>query len=90
MTIQPGALRMVRRGQGLGAAGGTGTGGQSTSVTDESTPTETEPPQTISSAALHPAGGKSEAMKQQATASAFNGLGQYRHTHSRSLTLFNF
>ena len=81
MTIQPGALRMVRRGQGLGGATGAvgATGGPSTSVSSssEGTPTETDSSSTtISSATLHPAGGKSEAMKQQATASAFNGLGE--------------
>jgi hypothetical protein len=90
MTIQPGALRMVRRGQGLG-------GQQQSSLLTSSVTTTTNSDaaagvpvvvttaetmestlqSTIASATLQPTvGGKSEAMKQQASASAFNGLGK--------------
>ena len=95
MTIQPGALRMVRRGQGLGGGGGVGASGQATTVTSDGVSTEADPQQPLASATLHPLAGKSEAMKQQASASAFNGLGTYQHTgtlahqHTNSSTLFS-
>ena len=90
MTIQPGALRMVRRGQGLGGPSTTVSGESAAPVTDALDASQQQ--SSIAGSAtttLHPAGGKSEALKQQASASAFNGLGQSVPTLSHPPTHTN-